>query len=363
VQISVIHPDELGSTEIAAWHAMQAQTQALANPFLSPEFAVTVGQSRPDARVAVLSDGTEFAGFFPFERRGFGVGMPIGAGLSDCQGLVHASGVGWDPKQLLRACGVSVWHFDHLVRGQQPFAPYQAATAASPVIDLADGFEAYAQRLRARSAQFCRDVARKGRKLEREAGPLRLAVDSGDIGELRMLMGWKSDQYRRTGRTDRFDQPWIVEVVEKLLRYRLNDFSGVLSMLYAGDTPVAGHFGLRYGSVLVDWFPAYDAEFARYSPGLIQMLRMAEGLAGCGVRSIDLGKGDKRYKEQMKSYDLTVAEGTVTGRSVLATARRVQHAPGRWTVRQIRRHQGLFTAADRVLKRYGRMRVAVRSAR
>jgi CelD/BcsL family acetyltransferase involved in cellulose biosynthesis len=363
VQISVIHPDELGSTEIAAWHAMQDQTPALGNPFLCPEFAVTVGQSRPDARVAVLSDGPALAGFFPFERRGLGVGMPIGAGLSDCQGLVHAPGFDWDAKQLLMACGVAVWHFDHLVAGQRPFAPYQAATAASPVIDLADGFDAYTERLRARSVQFCRDVARKARKLEREVGQLRFAADSGDIGELRMLMTWKSEQYRRTGRTDRFDRPWIVEVVEKLLRYRQNDFKGVLSMLYAGDTPVAGHFGLRYGPVLGDWFPAYDAEFARYSPGLIQMLRMTEGLAGCGVRSIDLGKGDKRYKEQMKSYDLIVAEGTVTGGSALAAARRVQHAPGRWAVRQIRRHPRLFTAADRVLKRYGRLRVAVRPLR
>ena len=362
MRISVIHPKELDSVQIAAWHAMQDQTAALANPFLCPEFAIAVGTFRPSARVAVLEDGGELAGFFPFERRRLGVGMPIGAGLTDCQGLVHSAGVDWDPKELLKACGISVWHFDHLVAGQQPFTPYQSASAASPLIDLADGFPAYSGQLRARSPQFSRDLARKGRKLGREAGDLRFVLDSADISGLRALMAWKSDQYRRTGRSDRFSRPWVVDLVEHLLSCRQNGFSGTLSMLYAGDEPVAGHFGVRYGGTLADWFPAYDLNFGKYSPGLTLVLRMAEEFAAVGGRSIDLGKGSKRYKEQLKSYDLAVAEGTVSGRSVLAAAHKGGRAPGRWAVRHIRQHQGLFGVADGALKRYGRVRGALKSA-
>jgi len=359
MQISVVRPAELGDSEIDAWHAMQAETESLANPFLCPEFAIAVGQSRPDARVAVLSEDSGLAGFFPFERRRLGVGTPIGAGLSDCQGLVHAPAARWDPAELLSRCGLSVWHFDHLVAGQQPFARYQAATAASPVMDLANGFPAYFERMRARSPRFTKDLARKSRKLEREMGELKLVVDTPDPGDLRTLMKWKSEQYRRTGRGDRFDQPWIVEVVERLMSYRQGQFRGMLSMLYAGETPVAGHLGVCHRGVLAEWFPAYDTEFAKYSPGLIQLVRMAEDVADLEVRSIDLGKGDKRYKEELKSHDLTVAEGTVTGRSALAVAHRARLAPPRWAVRQIRQHPGLFNAADRVLKRYGQIRVGL----
>lgn len=363
MQISIVRPGELASTEIAAWHGLQRQTPSLANPFLSPEFALAAGKVRPDARVAVLADGAGLAGFFPFERRRSGVGVPIGAGLTDCQGLVHSPGLQWDPRELLRACGVAVWHFDHLVAGQQPFAAYQKASAASPVIDLSGGFAAYSERLRARSPQVCRDAARKSRKLEREVGELRFVLDSRDIADLRSLMAWKSEQYRRTGRRDRFDQPWIVDLVEELLNCHGNEFSGLLSMLYVADRPVAGHFGLRHGGVLGHWFPAYDANLGKYSPGMIQHLRMIEESAATGVHSIDLGKGANRYKDQLKSYDLTVTEGTVTGSSVLAAARRAQHAPARWAVRQIRAHRGLFVAADHVLKRYGRLRVALKPAR
>ena len=122
---------------------MQRKTESLVNPFLCPEFTVAVDSFRPDARVAVLADGREIIGFFPFQRRRFGVGLPIGAGLNDCQGLIHAPEVDWDPRELLRACKVSVWQFDHLVNGQLPFERYAVTVASSPVIDLTKGFTAY----------------------------------------------------------------------------------------------------------------------------------------------------------------------------------------------------------------------------
>ena len=98
MRISVIRPDELGPGDIAAWHTMQRSTASLANPFLCPEFAIAVSRVRPAARVAILSDGPSLLGFFPFERRRLGVGVPIAAELTDCQGLIHAPGAEWDAR-------------------------------------------------------------------------------------------------------------------------------------------------------------------------------------------------------------------------------------------------------------------------
>ena len=83
--ISVVRPAELGSAEITRWRSFQDRTDLLANPFLSPDFAIAVGRYRPGARVAVLSDGPDITGFLPFERRGLGLGTPIAAGLTDLQ--------------------------------------------------------------------------------------------------------------------------------------------------------------------------------------------------------------------------------------------------------------------------------------
>ena len=355
MQISVVRPGELGPGEIAVWRSMQRQTESLANPFFCPEFAVAVDSFRADVRVAVLTEGPKIAGFFPFQRRPFGVGVPIGAGLTDCQGLIHSPGVEWDPRELLRRCRLSTWQFDHLVEGQRPFERYVAALTPSPVIDLADGFTAYREKLRVRSPQFCKDLDRKARKLEREAGELRFVVDSRDVAGLNALTSWKSDQYRRNGWIDIFDRPWIADLIHYLFSMHNNDFSGLLSLLYVGEAPVAAHFGLMAGHVLAHWFPAYDTHFGRQSPGLIQHLRMAEETAALDVHLIDMGTGAERYKQTLKSYDLFVAEGVVTQGPLFAAAHRARSTLAVSARRQIKQYPALFHAADRILRHYGRI--------
>jgi CelD/BcsL family acetyltransferase involved in cellulose biosynthesis len=356
VRISVVQPSELGPAEIATWRSFQYHTAPLANAFLSPDFAIAVGRQRPCARVAVLHDGADIAGFFPFERRGLGWGMPIGAGLTDFQGLVHAPGAEWDTRELLKACGISVWQFDHLVPGQKPFETGQTALADSPVIDLSQGYDAYFQALKQSSNKFCTDIRRKTRKMEREVGELRFVPDSQDVTDLRTLMAWKSAQYQRTGRIDRFSQPWVVDLVEDLLTHRSEHFGGELSMLYAGDVPVASHFAVRFGARLTFWFTAYSTQFNVYSPGLLHTLRTIESAAAQGVELIDLGKGRKRWKESLKSYDTQVAEGIVARPCALAALHWMRRTPTAWAIRQVRANETLFNAFDRALKKGGAVR-------
>jgi CelD/BcsL family acetyltransferase involved in cellulose biosynthesis len=344
VQISVIRPSELGLEEIAAWHSMQSQSKTLANPFMCPEFAIAVDKFRTDARVAVLTDGSVIAGFFPFQRRcSFGVGFPIASGLTDCQGLIHAPGVEWDPRELLRRCRLSAWKFDHLVEGQAPFERYAFNVVPSPVIDLSGGFASYKEKLRERSPQFCKDLARKARKLEREAGELRFVVDSRDTAGLHALMSWKTDQYRQKGWVNVLDRSWFASLIEYLFSTHTDDFGGILSTLYAGETPVAAHFGLISAHVVAHWFPSYDISVSRQSPGLIQHLWMAEEMAALGVHVIDMGTGTERYKQTLKSYDLVVAEGMVT-RGPLFTAaieaHRILTSAGSRNTNDISEHAG-----------------------
>jgi CelD/BcsL family acetyltransferase involved in cellulose biosynthesis len=344
VQISVIRPSELGPEEIAAWHSMQSQSKTLANPFMCPEFAVAVDMFRTDARVAVLTDGSAIAGFFPFQRRrSFGVGFPIASGLTDCQGLIHAPGVEWDPRELLRRCRLSAWKFDHLAEGQRPFERYAFNVVPSPVIDLSGGFASYKEKLRERSPQFCKDLARKARKLEREAGELRFVVDSRDTAGLHALMSWKSNQYSRKGWVNVFDRSWFANLIDYLFGTHTDDFGGILSTLYAGETPVAAHFGLISGHVVAHWFPSYDMSVSRQSPGLIQHLWMAQEMAALGVHIIDMGAGTERYKQTLKSYDLIVTEGMVTRGSLFVAAieaHRILKSAGSRNTNDISRHTG-----------------------
>lgn len=355
MKITVVHPRELGEPELARWRDLRRGVPSLASPFLSPEFTVAVGGVREQARVAVLTDGPAVAGFFPFERRGLGYGVPVAAGLNDGQGVVHAPGLDWDPRQLLRACGLAVWEFDNLVDGQKPLEPYQTLRCPSPIMDLTDGFPEFLARL-GHSARFTRDIARKRRKLEREIGPLRLEFDSRDPDALRTLMAWKSDQYRRTGIPDRFARPWIVRLVEQLLDTRSESLTGLLSMLYAGDVPIAAHVSLRSYDMLASWFPAYDRRFKGCSPGLVRHLCLAEAAAGVGVGHIDMGRGTEEYKDLFRSRDLFVFAGRVTRLSAGAA----YHLTCRLPVRRLRdaadRRLGLYRRADEARRRYALMR-------
>jgi CelD/BcsL family acetyltransferase involved in cellulose biosynthesis len=354
MRISLIHPKELSTNEISAWHSMQRNTRSLANPFLCPDFAFGVGQFRSNARVAVLAEGSGIVGFFPFERRQLGIGVPIGAELNNCQGLIHAPALEWEPREVLRACKISAWKFDNLVPGQRPFDCYAMAAVPSAVIDLTAGLPMYQEKQRMKSPQFYKELDRNMRKLQRDSGEIRLVTDSHDISALRLFMRWKSDQCLRNRWVDIFDRPWIVDLIDYLFNTRNDSFSAWFSLLYAGETPVAGQFGLRSGDCFSCWFTAYDTQFASYSPGLIQVLPLVEKLAAAGVQTIDLGD-PAPFKDKLKSHDISFTRGMVTRGPFAAVAHRMRDVSADWARHEIRRCPPLYRAADRLLRCFGRI--------
>ncbi|MFG2333879.1 GNAT family N-acetyltransferase [Streptomyces sp. NPDC048604] len=324
MNVTVITPDELGEAELTAWRAMQEATPALDSPFLSPEFTQAVGHQRPGARVAVLSDGQRLLGFFPFERHRFGLGLPIGSGMCDCQGLIHVPELDWDPMELLRSCGLRLWRYDHLAEDQTPFETEVVDRAGSPVIDLRQGYDAYVAALRARSTRRAKHLRQDERLLARRVGEVRFAFHDTDPESLDALMRHKSAHYRAKEQVDLFNQPRATALVRELHRARGATCTGVVSVLYAGGRPVAWLFGLRSLRVLHIWFSAYDPDVGQFSPGILVRLKAAESAAAEGLDRIDLGKGREPYKEAMKSSELPRSEGWVDLRTIPATVRRTQ---------------------------------------
>ncbi|MDR8414621.1 GNAT family N-acetyltransferase [Nonomuraea sp. 3-1Str] len=359
MKITVVRPGELGDSERARWRALQKADPSLDNPFLSVEFAVAMDRLRDYVRVAVLDDGTGIVGFFPYERHSFGIGKPLGGFLTTCHGLISVPGLKVDVRALLRACKLTVYDFDHLVAGQPTFAAYESDVRPAPVMDFTEGFDAWLEQVRTNSPKNLKTVRYKERKLGREQGELRFEYASADPEVLRVLLGWKSDQYRRTGRVDRFAQPWIVELIDLMHAERSADFGGVLTMLYSGEAPVAGHFGLRTATTLVGWFPAYDTEYARYSPGIVHHLRMAEAAAEAGLLMVDMGKGGKEYKDWLKSGELYVSEGRVSRPSAAAAVHWMGRTPFNKARTIVMDRPSLYRAADRVLKGFGRVRSSI----
>ncbi|MEV5408696.1 GNAT family N-acetyltransferase [Thermopolyspora sp. NPDC052614] len=359
MKITITRPGELGETELARWRELQRSSPTLDNPFLSVEFALAMDRLRTYVRLAVIEDGGRIVGFLPFERHSFGIGKPLGTWLTTCHGLIAEPDLRLDARHLLRACGLNVFDFDHMVAGQPTWQPFESAVREAPIMDFTEGFEPYINQVKINSPKNYKTVRYKERKLGREQGEIRFEWASHDPAVMKTLLGWKSDQYRRTGRVDRFAQPWIVRLIDEMHALDTPGFGGVLTMIYAGDTPVAGHFGLRTETALVGWFPAYDVEFARYSPGIMHHLHMAEHAAGSGLLYVDMGKGGREYKSWLKNNAVLVAEGRVSRPSAAAAVHWMGRAPVNKARNIVVERPQLYRLADRLLKRFGRVRTSL----
>ena len=139
---------------------------------------------------------------------------------------------------------------------------------------------------------------------------------------LAALIAWKRAQYQCTNVVDFLAPAWARDLLRCVADYRSEDFSGMLSALYAGEELLAVHLGIRSGSVLHGWFTAYNREFKKYSPGIVFWLNVAEHAHSLGIQRIDFGKGPDRYKESLKTGDIQVAEGAVDLRMASRALRR-----------------------------------------
>ena len=197
MHIRAIPADALTPDQIALWSEAQQNNPLLDSPYFRPEFTRAVSAVRRGVEVAVLETAGIPVGYFPFQRALRGTGRPVGAPLSDFQALISRDELVCDPSELLRACRLSAWHFDHLLTSQTCFGQFARRRVESPYVDLSDGFAAYASRLRHRY-KYVVAPQRKLRCLEREHGPLRFEPHVADRSILATLFRWKSDQYRRT---------------------------------------------------------------------------------------------------------------------------------------------------------------------
>ena len=163
------------------------------------------------------------------------------------------------------------------------------------------------------------------RKLEREAGAVEFLPLSNSVEAFERLIELKRAQYRTTRQTDIFEAGWPLEIVRGLFERPDPDFGGALFALNVAGAPAALHFALRSGPILHCWFIAHDKAFERYSPGVILIDHMLRWGSANGIRELDLGPGDYRFKFQLANRTRTVAHGFVGQASPATLIRQAQY--------------------------------------
>lgn len=311
-RVTVMPPAVLDADLLAHWEKLQADDPQLANPFFSAGYARLIGRCRPTARVAVMEQGGRVIGFFAYEVADNPEhGLPIGTIFCDYQGVIADRNVDWAPVEMVGKCGLRTWRFDHMLAWQTRFASHHQRRDVSWVIDLSDGFASYADNLRALGHQQLRQARRKARMLTSQHGPLRFSFHERDHVLLDHLLDLKSAQWAHTGWSGRFTAAWERRLMHDLLETDEPNFAGVLSVLRAGERPVAMHIGMRSRTVWHWWTTVYEPAFAHYSPGILLLAAMMEHAEDHGLRQIDLGKEAHAYKQRLANLLVPLAEGEV----------------------------------------------------
>lgn len=329
--VELVGVGDLSPPHLAAWDEWQRTRPTLRSPFFRPEYSAIVARHLPAVRVVVVDHGDSPRALLPLQADAAGSARPVGAQLTDYQGIIGRDD-DLDVVELLRRAGLRSYRFDHVPVDQVGFGEHATPKGESPYLDLAGGFEHYAADRRAAGSELVAQTANRRRRMERRVGPVRFELHSDDPHAFEALVRWKSAQYEATGVDDLFAHRWALGVVRDIWETgggADTRFQGLLSCLWAGDELAAVHLGLRSGPEWHWWLPAYDATHAAYSPGIQLLLAMAEAAPALGVDRIDLGRGDEPYKARFRSQAVPMTAGLVEVPSARVVVRKVRSAARR----------------------------------
>lgn len=338
-QIHCLRVDELTADDHRRWLELCERHRCYDSPYFHPDFTRCVAAVRPDVEIGVLENAAGVCGYFPFQRQGR-TGRPVGGRLSDFQGVIVEPSELPSGGELLRGCGLDQYEFDHWLGSQASTVEPAVERSESLSIDLTSGWTGYAAALKERGSDQIAKAAQKERASARQWGPARFEPRVEDPATLELLFHWKSRQYRSSGLTDVFAFGWTRELVRTIHSRGDRAFRGLLSALYFGDRIAAVHFGMQAGSVLHAWFPAYDPELAKFSPGGSLWLQLSRHAEQLGITRIDLGIGSA-WKRRFSTGEQSVLAGSCDLRPIRGACRRwwratkswVKDSPLRWPAR------------------------------
>ena len=318
MRVTTVRPSDLGPDEAEIWATLQRSSPLLLSPYLSLTFAQIVGSARPNARIAVVEEDGKIVAFLAYELTSTRLAKPIGYPMNDLQGIISADSE-IHARAVIRKAGLRGWRFYHAPAQHRPLKPHQysGTTIQCTFIDLSDGYEPWVSGI---SKSGTKRLAEKRRSLQRHVGPVSLLWNSSQPEHLRQLLEWKTGKYSSTRRMFAGD-PSAIRIVEGMAATSSEDCSGVVSVLRAGDKTVAVHLGLQGPRGLSSWFPSYDSELSRFSPGTMMWYPIAEEAASRGVMLIDFGYGQHDYKFRLASGSYPVAGGAVWASQIEELAR------------------------------------------
>ncbi len=230
--------------------------------------------------------------------------------------------------------------------------PNKLGLQCSPTIDFSlfptwDAFVAFSK---AQSpAGFMGNRLRQAKKLSELRG-MEIRWNDDTPEALKLVLDWKSEQYRGAGYVDAFASTELVKSFE-LLRER---GKLLVATLRLDGKIVAGHAGLEHEGRFYYWLPAYDKAFAKDSVGAILLEWMIEHSYKLGHQEFDFLLGSEKYKWAYATHSRLV--GALGAEALAVRAWRPVRAG---VMKQVRKHSHMYARLQELKRRmlYARMSV------
>ncbi|KAA1258436.1 hypothetical protein LF1_09560 [Rubripirellula obstinata] len=320
-------------------------------PFFSLGYLDSVQAARGDVDVVVMTGGNQVVGLLPFHRLGR-VAVPAGRFLNDGHNVIADPRTQLDWMWMLKQCKLKSFDFHALLGSHYGMRETSViGSTQSFKADLGTSSVDFLSTLESDHVTIRRQE-QKTRKMEREIGPVTMELDCRDPNLLAQAIQWKRSQYQRTNILDLFTPDWtrsLMHVLHEQAPVQLDatPTRGLLSVLRAGDQVVALHYGMIESGLLHYWFPAYDPEFARYSPGTALFKSIVRSSTEAGIHCIDMGYGEQPYKKKQTDTITMVSHGCVSTSNYYRAWRRATHTATK-VIKQIPMKESIKQVVRRV---------------
>ena len=309
--VEVVQVNELSLPTQIRWSQLRESHPGFQSPYFDIEFTRAVDRIRDDVEVALAFDASrQLVGILPYQRVSRGVAEPVGGRLNDLHGVIGLQCDASEYETILKACRLKQFNFHALMNVCGDASKFEFENPRSYYIDLSNGFENYLNGLEQRSSTIKRHP-QKSRALKRHLPNLKFEFDCTVESTLDTLIHLKRQKYKSTKTFDILSVNWASSLLRELHSVSSEGFQGILSVLQAGDQFVAGHFGMICGDILHYWFPVYDPQFKKYSPGTELILEVARKAASLGITKVDFGYGYAPYKTRVCDHEENVSCGQI----------------------------------------------------
>jgi CelD/BcsL family acetyltransferase involved in cellulose biosynthesis len=310
--VHVLGAHELCGDLEQQWQSLRQFSKFFSSPYFDANFIKAVAKVRQDVRIVMVEENGVPVCFLPIQENSKGHAVPAGGRLNDYHGILgKPEQTTRHFKRMLKSANLKSYSFHALVPPNDPrIQPFAFRQIQTHHLDLSNGWDAYQKWVRRHSSTVKRQ-GQKTRNLEKDFGPIRFEFDTADGNVLEKLIELKRAKYQRTKTFDILSVDWAANLLRELHHVKKTNFQGILQAMWAGDDLVCVHFGMVTDEILHYWFPIYDFQFSRYSPGTEMMMRVAQDAASRGIKMLDLGYGDDPWKFKFCNGNQNVTNGQI----------------------------------------------------